>query len=427
MAKLAMQGAASVRGGRPWTPWPAYDAASEAAVVGALRDRRWTVSWPSAGKPSVERRFAEQFARYTGATWAVAVDHGSGALVVALEALDIGPGDEVIVPVLTWVACASAVLRVGALPVLVDINVNTGCMSPEAVAAAISPRTRAVLAVHLGSSVADLARLLDITARHSITLIEDCAQAHGAVWRGRQVGTWGAVGAFSFQSGKVLASGEGGALITDSEDIWRRAQQLRADARMYRKGGLVPGEMELAEIGEVIGANHCMSELHAALALDQLTRLDADHARRERNAQLLQKELARSGGTFFPVEVPAEVERRSIYEYAIRFHPGTFGDRPVASVARALTAELERPVYSNDPPLHRSVLFRPETKRRFADVWTESGRQRALGRPFPKADQFDRTSVLLHHSALLGGEDDVADIVAALDKVLAHQSELPQV
>jgi DegT/DnrJ/EryC1/StrS aminotransferase family len=132
MAKLAMQGAASVRRGRPWTPWPAYDAASEAAVVGALRDRRWTVSWPSAGKPSVERRFAEQFARYTGAAWAVAVDHGSGALVVALEALDIGPGDEVIVPVLTWVACASAVLRVGALPVLVDIDVNTGCISPQA-------------------------------------------------------------------------------------------------------------------------------------------------------------------------------------------------------------------------------------------------------------------------------------------------------
>jgi L-glutamine:2-deoxy-scyllo-inosose/3-amino-2,3-dideoxy-scyllo-inosose aminotransferase len=341
-----------------------------------------------------------------------------------MEALDIGAGDEVIVPVVTWVACASAVLRVGAIPVLVDIDPETGCLSPDAVVDALSERTRAILVVHLGSTVADLTRIKELAARHDLAVIEDCAQAHGAIWNGRQVGTFGDIGAFSFQSGKVLAAGEGGAVITDREDLWHRAQQLRADGRAYRRGLPVAGQMELHEFGDVTGANHCMSELAAAIAIDQLARLDDDHARRTRFVGVLEAELARSGGTFFPVAVAPEVERRSVYEYAIRFRPGTFGEVPVATVASALAAELGRPVYPNDAPLNRSALFKPETTRRFALTWSEQGRARALGRQYPAAEAFVANSVLIHHSALLGSGDDVADIVTALSKVVTHQAEL---
>lgn len=424
MQELAIAGGRPVRSDRPWVKWPRVDHASEQALRDALHEQRWTVSWPSRGLPSFERRFADAFADYTGAQWAVAVDHGSGALVVALEAMDIGPGDEVIVPVLTWVAVATAVLRVGALPVLVDVDPLTGCLSADAVAEAMSVRTRAVVVVHLASTVADIDRLLTLCSRCGVLLLEDCAQAHGAVWAGRQVGTWGAMGVFSFQTGKVLASGEGGALITDQEKFWRRAQMLRADARAYRDGRPTDGEMEIIESGEVIGANYCMSEFHAAILVAKLTHLDEEHAHRERQAHTLEECFAAEGGTFFPVHVPEKVDRRSIYEYGIRFEPGTFGAVSIETVAAALSAELQRPVYPPDVLLNQSLLFRPGTKRRFANLWSPTARDRALGRRYPGATTFRATTLLLHHSALLGGEADIADIIMGLEKILACRRDL---
>lgn len=418
MEPLALLGGPSVRAGRAWHPWPVYDATTETELLAALRAGRWTVSWPGPG-PSLERAFGEEFAAYTGAAWAVAVDHGSGALVVALETLDIGAGDEVLVPAMTWVASATSVLRVGARPILVDVDPVTGCLDIDAVEEAITPRTRAIVAVHLGSSVCDLTRLSSIADRHGLALVEDCAQAHGAIWSGRQVGTWGDVGAFSFQTGKVLACGEGGAVVSRRPELFERAQHLRADSRSYRDGERRVDEMELVESGDVTGANMTMSELHAALARDQLRRLDGQHAHREVRACELEQLIAAEGGGFRTIPVAPEVERRSIYEFAIRFEPAMFGETPVEAIAAAVAAELERPVYPPDMPLHRSVLFRPTTKRSFGSAWVE-GQSR-----FPAAEEFRRTTLLVHHSAFLGDRDDMCDIVAALGKVAARRDDLP--
>jgi dTDP-4-amino-4,6-dideoxygalactose transaminase len=410
--------AATVRGGRPWPAWPPLGPRTADSVAAAVEAQRWTLSWP--GGDSLERRFAQHFADYNRVPYAVPVDHGSSALVVALEALDVGPGDEVIVPTMTWVATATAVLRVGALPVLVDSEPGSGCVSVDAVEAALSERTRAVIAVHLGSSVAGLGSLLRLTRRNRIALIEDSAQATGAIWRGRHVGTLGELGTFSFQAGKVLACGEGGAVVTSDPALYRRAQQLRADARCYADPhARHPDDMELVEVGEVTGSNHCMSELHAALLLDQLPRLDEQHAHRELRASELEDGLA-TLGDLSAVPNSADVDRRSIYTYGIRFEPGAFGDAAVEVVGQALSTELERPVYPPDVPLHRSLLFRPATKRRFAAAWTETGRKRAIGRAYPGAEHFRSTTLLLHHSALLGTSDDVADILEALTKVRAR-------
>jgi len=423
MSTLALHGGSPVRQDRPWPAWPQYDDATEQELLTALRSRRWAISWPSDGTWPRERRFAAEFASYNDVPYCVSVDHGSSALVVALEALDVGPGDEVIVPAMTWVAPASVVLRVGALPVLADVDPRTGCVTPQAVRVALSARTKAVIAVHLAASVADLDGILAVTGEAGLPLIEDCAQAHGARWRGRAVGTVGAVGTFSFQNGKVLTAGEGGAVITSDEGLYRRAQQLRADSRRYPDHDVLAGQMDLIEDGEVMGGNYGMPELSAALLLDQLPRLDAQHNHREKVARTLELGLAEIGG-FGPIPLPEKATRRSIYEYGIQFRTGTFGQAPTGRVAEALSAELGTNWWAPDPPLYDSTLMRPHTKRRFAAAWTEEGRRRSFERDFSGCEQYARTTLLCHHSALLGDTSDADDIVRALDKIRDRQEEL---
>ncbi|RMI28383.1 DegT/DnrJ/EryC1/StrS aminotransferase family protein [Nocardia stercoris] len=415
---LAIHGGTPVRAGTAWPRWPEYDQHTEAALVAALRSDRWSVSWysPRGGK-SRERLFGEAFARYLGAGYGVSVDHGSGALVIALEALGIGPGDEVIVPALTWVAPATAVLRVGALPVLVDVDAESGCLTAESIAAAVTPRTRAIVAVHLACTVADVDAVTAVAAAHGLALIEDCSQAHGTRWAGRAVGTFGAIGVFSLGAAKSLAAGEGGAAVTDDPGLYRRMLSLRADSRGYTALPPAPGEYELVEGAEVMGANYCMSELTAAVLLDQLPRLDDQHARRTRQADRLAAGLT---GGLYPVPVPAQVDRRAVYEYGISFRPGTFGAATVEQVAAALTAELGTRVYPPRMPLHRSDLLRPATKPRFAGIW--AGATHAA--EFPGADHYREHTLLLHHSALLGPARDVEDILTALDKVRVHSGSL---
>ncbi|PPK65016.1 DegT/DnrJ/EryC1/StrS family aminotransferase [Actinokineospora auranticolor] len=421
MSRLALHGGPRVRADKRWARWPQYDTATEQEVVAALRSGRWAISWPSDGTTARERRFAEDWARYNDVPHCVSVDHGSSALLVALEALDIGPGDEVIVPTMTWVAPVTAVLRVGALPVLADVDPVTGCVTPETIAACRSGRTKAIIVVHLGATVADLDGILAVAG--DVPVVEDCAQAHGARWRGRNVGTYGALGVFSFQNGKVLAAGEGGAVITSDPVLYRRAQQLRADSRRYPDHPVPEGTMELVEDGEVMGANYCMSELSAAVLLDQLPRLDTQHLHREKIAGELERGLAELGG-FGPIPVPEEVDRRSIYEYGISYAEDAFGGAPAEKVAEAITAELGFAVYPPDPPLNDSVMLRPFTKRRFAQIWSEEGQRRAIGREFPGAERFRRSALLFHHGVLLGDSADAADIVAAVAKVRDHAHEL---
>ena len=408
MSELAIHGGTPVRERtRPWPKWPQYDDATERELIAALRSHRWAVSWPTDGTRSRERRFAEEFAAYNDVPYCVSVDHGSSALVVALEALDIGPGDEVIVPVMTWVAPITSVLRVGALPVVVDVDPETGCATPDAIRAVVSERTKAAVVVHLACTVADLDGILDVVKDTGISLIEDCAQAHGARWRGRNVGTYGRLGTFSFQVGKVLAGGEGGAVITSDADLYRRAQLLRADSRRYLDTDVVADQMELMEDGEVMGGNYCLSELTAAVLSDQLQRLDAQHAHREKRAGELERGLAEIGD-FGPIPLPEPADRRSVYEYGIRFKPGTFGAAPVERVADAVSAELGMALWPPDLPLHRSVMLQPHTKRRFAAAWTEAGKERALGRDYSGADGYRDTTLIFHHQALLGEPSDMA-------------------
>ena len=419
MSELAVLGGTPVRK-RRWPAWPQADDAAIQAAVDVLRSERWTVSGPSLGPPSLEQRFGEAFARFVGVKHCVPADHGSGSLLIALEALDVGYGDEVIVPALTWVATATAVLNVNAMPVFVDVDPATACMSPSAFAAAVTPRTRAVIPVHLHCTMADMDEIRRIASARGIAIIEDCAQAHGARWGESGAGSLGTLGAFSMQQSKVFTAGEGGAVTTDDDALYDRLQQLRADSRRYPREPRVGSFLDW--IGEVQGTNHCMSELQAAVLLSLLDGLESNTAHRAGNARYLDENLARLG--LEPIAHHPQLTRQCVYEYAIRCPPELTRGADRDRVCDALRHELGFPVYRPDPPLHRNRLYCPWTKRRHHLDDDYRARLAVDRLSFPEAERLHRELILFLHPPLLGSRHDMDDILTAFDKVLASASEL---
>lgn len=421
MGVLARSGGLPVTTGS-WPPWPQSDEASVTAVTEALGSGRWTLTGGWTGTETYERRFARRFADYVGVPWCVTADHGSTALVLALEALGVGAGDEVVVPVLTWVATATAVLEVNALPVFVDVDPATGCMDPVALSEALNERTAAVIPVHLHCRMADMDAISAVCHRAGVPVVEDCAQAHGARWRGgRMAGSLGALGAFSMQQGKVLTCGEGGAVTTTDEGLYDRLVQLRSDSRRYREGELALGHPGLCDVGEIMGANRSLSELPAALLLDQLDRLEGQVAQRAAAADVLDGEL-RSIDGLAPLGRPAGLDRPSVFEYAVRRDPAAFAGAPTDVLCAALEAELGVRVMRTDRPLHQNVLYCPRTKEKYRPLHHRLAA--AEGASFPAAEELYENLVLLPHRVLLAGQEGVARIVEAFSKVAAHADEL---
>ncbi len=244
--------------------------------------------------------FEEEFAAYCGAQYCVGVANGTDALALALRAAGVGPGDEVIVPAHTFIATAEAVSLVGARPVFVDIEPQTRCIDPELVPAAVTARTRAIIAVHIHGQMADMDAFLPIARRHELTLIEDAAQAHGATLRGRHAGSLGDLGCFSFYCSKNLgAYGEAGAVTTSDGALAERLRLLRnhGDAGRY------------AHI--CLGTNSRMDEIQAAILRVKLRRLDSwNDARRDHAARL--RDLLAESGLELPQEGPG---RRHVYHH----------------------------------------------------------------------------------------------------------------
>lgn len=419
-----MSAALAVHGGpavcrAEWPAWPQYDEKTVAAVTDAVRSGRWTVSGPWTGRETYEREFARRFAEWVGVPYCVSTDHGATSLMIALEALGVGDGDEVLVPVLTWVATATAVLNVGAIPVLVDVDPDSGCVSPEALAAGISGRTRAIMVVHLHCRMADMDAVGALAAAAGLPIVEDCAQAHGARWNGAAAGSLGAIGAFSMQQGKVLTAGEGGAVVTRDPQLADRLQQLRSDGRRYRDGEPPLGHPYLVEIGDVMGNNCHLSELPAALLLDQLDRVEAQVERRAAAAAFLDAELGRLPG-LRPLARPPQLERPSVFAYAVRRAPGAFAGRATDIVCGALEAEIGARVGRPDRPLHENVLYRPHTKPRYR----RQGDGLLAPGPFPAAEELRETLILLPQRLLLAERSALEQLVEAFAKVLARAEEL---
>nr|WP_042178146.1 DegT/DnrJ/EryC1/StrS family aminotransferase [Kibdelosporangium sp. MJ126-NF4]CEL13005.1 DegT/DnrJ/EryC1/StrS aminotransferase [Kibdelosporangium sp. MJ126-NF4]CTQ98691.1 DegT/DnrJ/EryC1/StrS aminotransferase [Kibdelosporangium sp. MJ126-NF4] len=420
-AALALFGGQPIRT-QPWPRWPQPTQATYDAVADVLGSTRWAVSGPYDGRVCYERRFAAAFAAYHEVPYCTPTTSGTAALTIALQALGVGRGDEVLVPGLTWVACAAAVVNLGAVPVLVDCDPSTLVMSVDHARAALSPRTAAIMVVHPYCSIADLDAFVALADRAGVPLVEDCAQAHGARWRGRPVGTFGAVGCFSMQQSKLLTSGEGGAVVTADAELYHRMEQLRSDGRLFVDQPRL-GQLELSEVGGVLGRNLCLSELQAAVLLSGLDTLATDNERRHQRAcQLIDALTECEAVSALPAD--PRVTTRTYYNFVLRVRPEAFADNTTDAIAAALSAELGTSVNPVYPPLNRHRLYRPDRLVR-GDMSEKDIRRLDPGQyELPGCEEARRTCVTFTHPVLLGGKDGVDDIVAAIRKVHDQSARL---
>jgi len=411
MGRLAITGGDCIRK-EPFPSWPQFDDRELNALEQVLRSGSW------GGQPfpnTRAREFAERFAAFQDARFGICVVNGTAALEVALRAADIEAGDEVIVPAYTWVATALAVLYLNAVPVFVDIDPDTYCMDPDVVAGALTDRTTAIIPVHLAMRIADMDRIGQIAEQHGLTVIEDCAHMHGGRWRGKGVGSIGDVGCFSFQSSKVITSGEGGIILTNRAELAQRCQSL-----------VNVGHKELGYDsfdGQMLGWNYRMTEFEAAVLLAQLERLDDQTRVREENATYLSGRLQEIGG-IRPLVRDPRATRLAYYRYLFRYSSEEFKGLHRDRFIEALEAE-GIPCESFYLPVHRSPLFAlkasqyPEARRRYGEEFDPE----QVSCPVTERAAY-REAVCLHHPMLLGGKRDMDDIADAIMKIKTNIHEL---
>lgn len=269
--------------------WPVFCEESIHAVERVLRTgkvNQWT--------GSEVRLFEEEFAHYCGVKNAIALANGTVALELALKALNVGVGDEVIVPSCTFIATASAVVACGATPVVADIDTSSLNIEPEAILSLITPKTKAIIVVHLVGRPCDMDTILAIAAAHDLKVIEDCAQAHGAEYKGRKVGSIGDFGAFSFCQDKIMTTGgEGGMLITNDESLWKFAWSYKDHGKDHETVFSPNESGNFRWVHHSFGTNWRMTEMQAAIGRVQLGKLDGWLDCRAENALFLEQRLAK--------------------------------------------------------------------------------------------------------------------------------------
>src|SRR2546430_5005119 len=407
MSQLALLGGPKTKR-KPFPAWPQYEENERRALNEVLESRLW---WRTEGAKTLE--FERAFARYHGAKHGIAVTNGTAALEVVMAALKIGPGDEVIVPDSTFVATASAVLFAGAMPVMVDVLSETDCIDPDLVEAAITPRTKAIIAVHLGGHPADVDCLCKISARHSIPLIEDCAHAHASEWRGQRVGTFGVAGTFSFQASKLMTAGEGGMIISNND-------KFEVHARSLHDCGRMPGEWFYSHF--VYGSNYRLSEWQGAILQVQLGRLDQQTKRRHENARLLDRLLREIPG-ITPQKLDERCTRNGQYAYIFHINKKVFAGLSTERFIEAMNAE-GIPNQASYPPLHQLDMFRNGEYRKRLSGKQAKDKHKFLKQKYPATQKAAWETVWLPQPVLLGDEEDMHEIAAAISKIQKNAKEL---
>jgi len=390
MKKLA------INGGEPtikkeFPAWPVWDELELQSVKEVIESSVWGVD----GQKLVE--FAEKFAAFQHVQYALPIANGSVAIEVALEALKIGEGDEVIVPDYTFMATAVAPIRRGARLVLVDVNPDTFCIDPQHIQEAITDKTKAILPVHFGGHPCDMESIMTIAEKYALHVIEDCAHAHGAIWDGRYVGSFGDAGTFSLQSSKTLCCGEGGAIVTNSE-------RLFGICRSISNCGRAVGEPDYNHY--INSTNYRLGELQAGLLLGQMTRLEAQCTKRDHNGKILTGLLEQIDG-IKPQARDPKLGRHGHYLFTFLLE----NDIPREPFNKAIEAEGV-PIQLEYPAVHTLEFIK----------------KKKLGEgEFPVSEHIANRSVWLYHHALLGTEEEVSLIAEAIKKVIEHKNELTSI
>jgi perosamine synthetase len=409
MEKPALLGGKPVRS-KPFPSWPLIRENDEKAWMEVLRSGRWNKL-----NGTQARRFEKTWAEKIGAKHCLAVSNGTGALITALNALEVGPGDEVIVPPYTFVATINPVFLQHAMPVFVDTDPNTFQIDASKIEAAITPRTRCILPVHIGGAPADLDRILAVAKKHNIPVVEDACQAHFGEWRGRKLSSLGDMGCFSFQASKNLNSGEGGALLTSSDELFERANSFHNNGRAEPNAGFLYVRN---------GCNLRMTEFQAALLLEQLTRVEEQSQRREQNAAYLAAQLSEIPG-IRPAAMEKGCTRNAYHLFMLRYDSAHFAGLPRARFLKAMSAEGV-PCSGGYTPLNREPLVDNVLKSRaFQKVYTkkELAAYRERNR-CPENDKLCQEAVWLTQTVLLAEKSDMEQIVAAVRKIHAHAGAL---
>ena len=415
MAYLAIAGGTPQRQ-QPYPSWPIWTQAEVDAVQAVLTSGRW-----SSTQGKEVQNFESEFAAYHDADYGIAVVNGTVALKLAFTAAGVGVGDEVLMPGYTFVATATAALEIGAVPVFVDIDPETYTIDPEQAAACITPRTRAIVPVHLGGRPADMDAILDLAQQHDLAVIEDAAQAWGATWNGAKVGVLGHIGGISFQASKNITAGEGGMMLTNDPAIGELARSLsncgrHADGLWYAH--------------YVLGGNYRLSEFQGAMLRVQLQRYPEHLERRQANAAYLERGLAEIAG-ISTLRSDPRVTANAYHIFFVRYDAAAFSGVSKDRFIQALQAEgiqgvhggYSLPVYRQ--PVMQAKNFGLSTPPLFHGVHPHPPDYRQVA--LPATDRAcDDEAVWIRQNMLLGARQDMDDIVEAILKIQRYRDELPQ-
>jgi perosamine synthetase len=408
-------------GGNPVRPkgsnlgaeWPVYDDTDVQMYLDAYKSKRWSEYTNSAKELSV--RFEKEFAELMGAGYCAVTNSGTDALDAAQRALDIGPGDEVITQTNTFVATAQTTFNLYALPVFVDSDPETFMIDADKIEERITANTRAILPVHIGGAAADMDKIMAIAKKHNLVVIEDACQAHMGEWRNKKLGTVGNLGCFSFQEGKSLCGGEGGAVIGDDDNIMARVDGYTNNGRDPR------GQKRTFP-----GSNFRITPFVAATLLGQIRRLEAQSTLRDENSLYLEKLLSEIKGVRPTKKYPGQT-RRAYYEYQLIYENEYFNGLPKIKFQQAMRAEGIGFGNGIDSSLHLDP---------FIETYFNL---RAFQKIFPKErlDKYRRenlcpvnerigieTGLSLGQRVFLGTKKDMEDIVSAIIKIQKNSSKL---
>jgi dTDP-4-amino-4,6-dideoxygalactose transaminase len=412
VGKLAITGGQPLRTA-PFTAWPMSTSEEAAALQDVLTSTKWG-GQPFPGKHAAA--VAKKFSELHTAKYAQCVNTGTVAIQAALKAIGILPGDEVIVPAYTWEGTVGPVLLVNAIPVFVDVDPDTYCLDARLIEQAITPKTKAILPVHLGMRFADMDEILRIAQKHNLKVIEDCAHAHGGMWKGKGAGSMGDLGTFSFQSSKLITSGEGGAVITNNLEYMEIVQS-------YINAGRASLTDQFHH--RIVGFNYRLGEFQAAVLGPQIDRLPQHAAIREKTMKHFEARLQSVRGIGLLKPEP-RITRLAPYGYVFKYFAKEVKDIPRSAFVAALQLEgipCDGLFYE---PVYKSSLFPVQSADFPALSW---GREKPLDLrntySCPEADRAAyHEAVWFPHQLFLGTTSDVDAIADAIEKVLSHVDEL---
>jgi len=415
ISKPALLGGQPVRT-KGWPAWPIWNPETdEKQLLETIRKGAWS-------RGAIVTEFEEKWAEAVGAKRSLAVVNGTNALITSLIQLNIGGGDEVIVPPYTFIATVAAVLATGAIPVFADVDPETFQINPDKIEAKITPRTRAIIPVHILGLPANMPRIMEIARKHHLVVVEDACQAHLADINHRKVGTFGHAGCFSFQNSKNLAIGEGGAIVSNDLEFMDRCYSYHNYGNPY---GTLVGAVGAGTI--LPGTKLRITEYQAAIGLAQLKRLDGQTTTRNINAGYLKSKIINIPG-IIPYKLYDNVTRASFHLFPFRYKKEEFKDMPRKDFLSALSAEgipctNGYPTLNNMPFLEnafRTKNYKKMYPEKMLDINNYNENNQC-----PANDRLcNEEAVWLSQSMLLGSGSDMDDIAMAIEKIHTHADKI---